>query len=117
VVNEHDVTAVDEMVAPDYRGTGEDWQRLAPDFDALRSFYVRQAAQRPDWRIDIQETMEVGEYVAVRALASGQQAFDDDGAPRRPPFPIAVEWLTTYHVVDGKIRDSCVVTWLVTSQA
>lgn len=117
VVNEHDLSAVDEMVAPDYRGTGPEWQRLAPDFEALRGFYRRQAIQRPDWRIDIQESIEVGEYVAVRALASGKQAFDDGGAPRRPPFPTAVEWLAVYHVVDGRIVESRVVSSLVTSQA
>lgn len=117
VVNEHDIAAVDEMVSPHYRGTGDDWQRLAPDFDALRTFYTRQAAQRPDWRIDVQESIEVGEYVAVRALAGGQQAFDDDGAPRQPPFPTAVEWLTVYHVVDRMIVDSSVVAWSITSQA
>jgi len=117
VVNEHDISAVDEMVSPDYRGTGPEWQRLAPDFEALRAFYQRQATQRPDWCIDIQESIEVGEYVAVRALASGKQAFDDDGARRRPPFPTEVEWLTVYHVVEGRIVESRVVTSVVRSQA
>jgi hypothetical protein len=121
VVNAHDLKAIDQaldqMVSPDYVGTGSDWRRLAPDFDALRAFYRRQATQRPDWRIDVQETVEVGEYVAVRALAGGKQALDDEGAPRQPPFPTAVEWLTVYHVMDRMIRDSQVVTWLVTSQA
>jgi hypothetical protein len=121
VVNEHDLEAIDlaldQMVSRDYVGTGSDWHRLAPDFDALRAFYRRQATQRPDWRIDVQETIEVGEYVAVRALAGGKQALDDEGEPRQPPFPTAVEWLAVYHVVDRVILDSGVVTWLVTSQA
>jgi hypothetical protein len=117
VVNQHDISAVDEMVSPDYRGTGPEWQRLAPDFEALRSFYQRQATQRPDWRIDIQESIEVGEYVAVRALANGKQAFDDDGARRRPPFPTSVEWLTVYHVVEGRIVASHMVTSVVRSEA
>ena len=117
VVNEHDISVVDEMVSSDYRGTGSEWHLLAPDFEALREFYQRQATQRPDWRIDIQESIEVGEYVAVRALASGKQAFDDDGARRRPPFPTAVEWLTVYHVVEGRIVESRVVTSMVRSQA
>jgi hypothetical protein len=96
VVNEHDLNAIDEaveeMVSLEYRGSGSEWLRLAPDFEALRAFYRRQATQRPDWRIDIQETIEVGEYVAVRALAGGKQALDDAGAPRKPPFPTAGEW-------------------------
>ena len=66
VVNEHDVSGVDDMVSPDYRGSGSEWQHLAPDFKTLREFYQRQAAQRPDWRIDIQETIELGEYVVAR---------------------------------------------------
>ena len=117
VVNEHDIAAVDELVSPDYRGTGSDWQRLAPDIDALRAFYARQAVQRPDWRIDIQETIEVGDYVAVRAVAGGEQAFDDDGAPRRPPFPTGAEWLAVFHVVEHRVLEGRVVTWAITSQA
>jgi SnoaL-like domain len=120
VVNAHDVgaidQAVDQLVSPDYVGTGPEWHHLAPDFDALRAFYHRQAIQRPDWRIDIQETIEVGEYVAVRALAGGTQALDEDGAPR-PPFPTGVEWMSVTHVVDGKIVEGHVVTSVVTSHA
>jgi hypothetical protein len=121
VVNQHDLTAidnaVDERVSPDYRGTGSEWQHLAPDFEGLRAFYRRQATQRPDWRIDIQETMEVGEYVAIRALAGGTQALDDRGLPREPPFPTGVEWMSVNHIVDGKIVEGRVVTSVVTSQA
>ncbi len=121
VVNRHDLEgidqALDQMVSGDYVGTGSDWGRFASDFDSLRAFYHRQAIQRPDWHIDVHETIEVGEYVAVRALAAGKEALDDEGAPRQPPFPTAVEWLAVYHVVDGVILDSQVVTWLITSQA
>lgn len=116
-VNEHDLTAVDELVSPQYRGTGPEWQHLAPDFRALREFHRRQAAQRPDWRVDVQESIEVGEYVAVHALAGGRQALDEDGAPRQPPFPTSGEWLTVYHVVDGRIVEVRVVNWMVTSEA
>ena len=95
VVNAHGLKAIDQaldhMVSRDYVRTGSDWRGLAPDFAALRAIYHRQATQRPDWRIDVQESIEVGEYVAVRALAAGQKALDDDGAPRQPPLPTAVE--------------------------
>jgi hypothetical protein len=121
VVNEHDLNAIDEaveeMVSLEYRGSGSEWLRLAPDFEALRAFYRRQATQRPDWRIDIQETIEVGEYVAVRALAGGKQALDDAGAPRKPPFPTAGEWLSVNHIVNGKLIEGRVVAWVVTSRA
>ena len=39
VVNEHDISAVDEMASPDYRGTGPEWQRLAPDFAFHEQIY------------------------------------------------------------------------------
>ncbi len=58
---------------------------------ALRAFYERQARDRPEWRIDVQETLEVGEWVAVRALAG-----DDD---RR------VEWLAAYRVSGGRVAE------------
>lgn len=121
VVNRHDLRAIDDaladLVSPQYRGTGSVWQQWAPDFDSLREFYRRQAVQRPDWRIDIQETMEVGEYVAVRALAGGRLALDEDGAPQAPPFPTSGEWLSTYRVVDGRIVEANVLTFLVTSHS
>ena len=117
VVNEHDVSGVDDMVSPDYRGSGSEWQHLAPDFKTLREFYQRQAAQRPDWRIDIQETIELGENVVARAYAHGTEAFDDNGARRQPPFPTAVEWLAAYHVVGGKIHEGRVITWVVRSES
>jgi hypothetical protein len=117
VVNEHDLSAIDDLVSAQYRGTGPDWQRLAPDTDGLREFYRRQGAQRPDWRIDIQETIEVGDHVAVRAYAYGTEAYDDNGVPRRPPFPTAVEWLATYHVEGGKIREGRMIAWVVTSES
>jgi hypothetical protein len=68
VVNQHDMSAVDEMVSPGFTGGGYGW---ADNVDSLREFYERQNRLRPDWRIDIQETTEVGEWVAVRALAGG----------------------------------------------
>jgi hypothetical protein len=117
VVNEHDLSGVDEMVSPHYRGIGPDWERLAPNFETAREFYRRQAIQRPDWRIDIQETIELGEYVAVRAYAHGVQAFDDDGASRRPPFPIEVEWFTVSRIVDGKIVEGRMITWVIRSES
>lgn len=121
VVNEHDLDAIDDalasMVSRDYRGTGSVWQEWAPDYDGLRSFYRRQAIQRPDWRIHIQETMEVGEHVAVRALAGGRLAFDEDGSPQLPPFPTAGEWLSVYRVVAGRIVAADVVSWVVTSSS
>ena len=92
VVNRRDLTAVDDLVSADYRGSGHGWPG---DVDALKGFYARQAAERPDWRIDVRETVEAGEWVAVRALAGGTV----DGRRRD------VEWLATYRVRDGRISE------------
>lgn len=64
VVNQRDVTAVDDLVAADYQGFGHGWPA---DVDALRQFYIRQAEFWPDWRIHVQETMELN-YVFVHAM-------------------------------------------------
>ena len=87
-VNRGDLTAVDELVDPAYRGSGHGWPE---DVDGLRAFYARQASERPDWRIDVRETIEVGEWVAVRATAG-------DAARQ-------VEWLAAYRVVGGRITE------------
>ena len=107
VVNQHDIGAVDEMVSPDYTGGGNGW---AENVEALREFYDRQNRTRPDWRIDIQETVEVGDWVAVRAYAGGNEAYDEDG-PRRPPsYLTSVEWLSIFHVVNRRIVESRIVS-------
>ena len=87
-VNRRDPAAVDEMVHPTYRGSGHGWPE---DVAALRAFYARQARERPGWRIDVQDALEVGEWVAVRATAGD--------ADRR------VEWLAAYRVVAGRITE------------
>ena len=90
VVNDRDVSAVDELVAPEYAGGGHGWPE---DRDALRAFYTRQARDRPDWQIRVLQTVEVGSSVVVRAHAGALGA--------RP----ALTWLAHYRVVDGRIRE------------
>ena len=107
VVNRHDMGAVDEMVSPDYTGGGYGW---AENFEALREFYDIQNRTRPDWRINIQETIEVGEWVAVRAYAGGNEAYDEDGSRRPPPYLTSVEWLAIFHVVKSRIVESRIVS-------
>jgi hypothetical protein len=109
VVNQHDMSAVDEMVSPDYVGGGHGW---AANMEELREFYRRQNRLRPDWRIDIQETMEVGEWIAARALAGGQEAYNEDGSPQSPSFLTSVEWLSTIRVVDRMIVEIRLVSWV-----
>lgn len=87
-VNRGDPSAVDDLVAPGYRGSGHGWPE---DAAALRAFYERQARVRPHWRIEVQETVEAGDWVAVRALA---------GDARRQ-----VEWLAAYRVRAGRITE------------
>jgi hypothetical protein len=109
VVNQHDISAVDEMVSPDYLGGGHGW---AETFEGLREFYGRQSRTRPDWHIDVQETVAVGEWVAVRAFAGGQEAYNDDGSPQSPPFLTSVEWLSVIRVLDRRIAEIRVVSWV-----
>jgi predicted SnoaL-like aldol condensation-catalyzing enzyme len=109
VVNQHDMSAVDEMVSPNYMGAGHGWPET---IEALREFYRRQSRTRPDWRIDIQQTVAVGEWVAVRAFAGGQEAYNEDGSRQSPPFPTSVEWLSTIRVVEAKIAEIRIVSWV-----
>ena len=102
VVNRQDAEAVDELVAPDYRGDGYGWPA---DRDTLRAFYVAQQQSRPDWRIDVQETVDSGEWVAVRAYAGGT-VISEDGTSRRQDL----EWLTAYRVVDGRVAETRVLS-------
>lgn len=101
VVNSRDLTSFADLVAPDYRGEGHGWPA---DRDALRAFYEWQAAERPDWRIDVQETVAVGEWVAVRAYAGG--TVPGGKAPQRRD----VEWLAAYRVVVGRVAEIRVLT-------
>ena len=114
VVNQHDMSAVDDMVSPDYVGGGHGW---AGNVEELREFYRRQNRTRPDWRIDIQETIEVGDWVAVRAFAGGQEAYNEDGSPQSPPFLTLVEWLSIIRVVDRRIAEIRLVSWVDHSQS
>jgi hypothetical protein len=113
VVNQHDVSAIDEIVSPDYVGGGHGWAETIED---LREFYGRQSRTRPDWHIDVQETLEVGEWVAVRAFAGGQEAYNEDGSPQSPPFLTSVEWLSIIRVVDRRIAEIRLVSWVDHSQ-
>jgi hypothetical protein len=54
---------------------------LASTLPDLRSFYEWQAATRPDWHIDVQETIEVDDCVVVRAHAHGAISQDETGRP------------------------------------
>ena len=65
-VHQHDVSVVDEAVAPDYVGHG-----FPADRAALEEFYAWQARSAPDWRIDVEDLVEEGDRVAVRAHAYG----------------------------------------------
>jgi hypothetical protein len=96
VVNQRDLTAVDDLVSSDYVGSGPEWPT---NTDELRRFYVNQMHERPDWHIDVQGTIELGDSVVARAEASGTVAVD--GRRRRA----RLEWLAHYRVVDRRITE------------
>ncbi len=100
VVNGRDLGAVDEIVSPGYVGTGNGWP---VDRDSLRAFYEWQAWSRPDWHIDIQDALCVGDCVVVRAFAGGTVTDDAAGRPLAAPASRAVEWLAAYRVAHGQI--------------
>lgn len=102
VVNARDLTAVDELVSPSYRGGGHGWP---PDVRTLRDFYRWQSETRPDWTIDVQQTAEVAGCVVVRAYAGGTIAHDERGRPLAAPTSRAVEWLAMYRIQDGLITE------------
>ena len=103
VVNDRDVGAVDELVAPDYAGFGAGWPA---DRDELRAFYTWQAAYRSDWHIDVKATVEVADWVAVRADAGGSVAFDTANQPLAVPYRRAVEWLAVFRVERGLLVET-----------
>ena len=96
VVNQRDVTAVDDMVSPGYVGRGPEW---ATNIEELRQFYLTQMRDRPDWHIEVQGTVELGDSVVVRALAGG--TVTGNGVSRR----MSLAWLTHYRVVDRRITE------------
>ena len=96
VVNRRDPTAVDDLVSTHYRGSGLGWPTT---LDALRQFYVDQYRARPDWHIDVQESVELGSDVVVRALAGGAVTIEGVRRIRR------LEWLGHYRWHDGLISE------------
>jgi predicted SnoaL-like aldol condensation-catalyzing enzyme len=96
VVNRQDLTALDEMVSPRYTGRGPEWPTT---IDELRQFYTDQIRERPDWHIDIQATVEVGDSVVVRAFAGGTVLVEGVARHRR------LEWLAHYRVVGRCITE------------
>jgi hypothetical protein len=72
VVNRRDLSAVDELVSTEYRGSGPDWPTT---LEELRQFYRRQARDRPDWHIEIRETVELGDSVVVLARAGADMSW------------------------------------------
>jgi predicted ester cyclase len=99
-VHRHDPSAVDDYVAPGYRGHG-----FPADREALRAFYAFQARTAPDWRIDIEDLVEEGDKVAVRAHAYGHRTVAPDGTPYPAPVRRDLEWIAVYRFADGLIAE------------
>ena len=101
VVNQRDLSAVDDMIAADYTGGGHGWPETLAE---LRDFYEWQATSRPDWHIEVQKTVAVGDCVVVRAEASGTVTEFERGRPLAAPTARHVEWLAAYWVSHQRIR-------------
>lgn len=100
VVDRRDLAAVDELVSADCTGAGQGWPATLPE---LRSFYEWPGKTRPDWHIDVQETVEVDDCVVVRAYAHGTISADEQGRPLAAPHSKSVEWLAAYRLAGGLI--------------
>ena len=96
VVNNRDLSGVDELVSPDYTGSGQGWPAA---FDSLRQFYALQAVERPDWHIHVDATLELADIVVVRAHAGG--SLKAGGEMQRKD----VEWLASYRVDHQLVRE------------
>lgn len=96
VINQRDLSGVDDMVAADYRGSGPGWPTTIAD---LRIFYANQARTRPDWHIDVRATIELGDSVVVQAHAHGTVT-DQSGTATH-----SLEWLTHYRITDMRITE------------
>lgn len=94
VVNRQDISGVDDLVSASYAGSGFGWPA---DATALRRFYEEQYRDRPDWRIDVQEVVELGTSVVARALAGGRARAGAGWESRR------LEWLAHYRFHEGRI--------------
>ena len=104
-VHGHDPTAVDDDVSPDFVGHG-----FAPDAAALKEFYAWQARVAPDWRIDVEDLVEQGDRVAVRAHAYGHRAESAPGVALPEPTYREVEWIAIYRFAGGLIAEMWVTT-------
>ncbi len=70
----------------------------------LRRFYEEQVRDCPDWHIDVEEVVELGDSVVVRAHAQG--SVKGSGTQR----PTALDWLTHYRFRDGRITEINLLT-------
>lgn len=106
VVNRRDLSAVDELVDPHFRGDGFGWP---PDRDALRRFYAWQAQSRPDWHITVQEAVELGNVVVLRASAGGTVSHDERGTLLDQAYAKRLEWLAAFRVEAGRLLETRVL--------
>lgn len=104
-VHQHDSSVVDELVSPDFRGHG-----FASDRESLRAFYDWQSRIAPDWRIDVEDLVEDGDRVAVRAHAYGARAESAPGVPYPEPVRRELEWIAIYRIAGGLITELWVAT-------
>ena len=103
VVNRRDTDAIEDLVSAEYNGSGPDWPTTISE---LRQFYRQQAQDRPDWHIEIRETLELGDSVIVLARAGGHVMVDGVPEQRR------LDWLAHYRLHDGLIAEINLLTYL-----
>ena len=95
--NHHDLAAVDEIFAPDFRGVGI----TGPD--QVKRAWSAMIDRCPDFHVEVVDAMVDGDRMALRATVTGAElAAGSDG--------YLTEWI---RVVDGRIAE----LWGVTNVA
>ncbi|WP_203964087.1 ester cyclase [Actinocatenispora thailandica] len=95
--NQHDLAAVDEIFAADFRGVGI----TGPD--QVKRAWSAMIERCPDFHVELVDAMVDGDRMALRATVTGvETAAGDDG--------YLTEWV---RVADGRIAD----VWGVTNVA
>lgn len=103
-VHARDLAAVDDCVAPDFAGHG-----FPPDRESLRAFYEWQARVAPEWRIDVEDLVEQGDRVAVRAHAYGFRTESEPGVPHERTWR-ELDWIAIYRFEGDRIAELWVVS-------
>jgi len=100
-INQHDVAAIGQMMAPDFRFTDSLGQEVH-GAERMRAAWASYFAQFPDYQIVIREHLSSGQVVALFGTASGTLT-EHGELPRSNHWSIPAAWRAV--VQAGRIVD------------